>query len=243
MGFVEHIDRLLHPAVQSALLLVAGALLLQGRHYRLAVVSATVAMVWLGLCAAPAFANWLERGLEQRYTQREPRTYPTADAIVVLGGGKLPDDPAWRDDDADAPVTRMDFGLELFRQRRATVLLVSGADQASKMADRLTRRGVPAAALLVEDTSINTRENAVHSAILLRQKNLQSILLVTSGIHMPRAQASFARQGLNVIAAPTPDGYIGAANSWWPRRAALTVTAQCLREHLGLWVYRWRGWT
>lgn len=242
MGFVESLDRLLHPAVQSALLLVAGALLLQGRHYRLAVFSTTVAVLWLGLCATPAFANWLERGLEQRHTQRQPWTYPTADAIVVLGGGKLPDDPEWRDDDADAPVTRMDFGLELFRQRRANVLLLSGADQAGKMADRLSQRGVPPVAMLVEDSSTNTRENALYSAALLRQKNLQSILLVTSGIHMPRAQASFARQGLHVIAAPAPDGYIGATNSWWPRRAALTVTARCLREHLGLWVYRWRGW-
>jgi len=55
----------------------------------------------------------------------------------------------------------------------------------------------------LENDSENTAENAFYSAEILREKNIKTIILVTSAMHMPRSVALFEAQGLNVIPAPT----------------------------------------
>jgi uncharacterized SAM-binding protein YcdF (DUF218 family) len=242
MGLVEQFGRLTHPALHAALLWVIGIVFIYRHRYGIATSAIVSGVLWLALCSAPTFATWLQRGLEQPYAQLAAEDYPKVDAIVVLGGGKLPNDPDWDSDDPDMHATRLGFGLQLFQQGRAGTLLLSGADQALKMAHRLQQQGVPAGALIVEDASRNTHQNALYSTAILRRQKLQNVLLVTSGIHMPRAEASFARQGMVLIPAPAPDEYQGPSSSWWPRRGALTLSARCLREYLGMWVYRVRGW-
>ena len=242
MGSVQQLGRLTHPALHAALLLVIGIFFIYRGRHGIATLAIAFGVLWLALCSTPAFATWLQRGLEQPYAQRAASDYPKVDAIVVLGGGKLPNDPDWDSDDPDMHATRLGFGLQLFQHGRAGTLLLSGADQALKMAHRLEQQGVPANALIVEDASGNTHQNALYSIAILKQRKLHDVLLVTSGIHMPRAEASFARQGFVVIPAPAPDEYQGPSSSWWPRRSALTLSARCLREYLGMWVYRVRGW-
>jgi uncharacterized SAM-binding protein YcdF (DUF218 family) len=242
MGLVQQLGRLTHPALHAALLLVIGIFFIYRRRYGAGASAIALGVLWLALCSAPTFATWLQGGLEHPYAQRDASDYPKVDAIVVLGGGKLPNDPDWDSDDPDMQATRLGFGLQLFQDGRAGTLLLSGADQAVKMAHRLQQAGVPDAALIVEGASRNTHQNALYSIAILRQRKLRNVLLVTSGIHMPRAEASFAREGIAVIPAPAPDEYRGPSSSWWPRRAALTLSARCLREYLGMWVYRVRGW-
>lgn len=223
-----------------------GAPFLCWRRYLLAIGLLAAATLWIGLCSTPAFAIWLLRGLEHPYAQITAANYPQADAIVVLGGGRLPQSGVdWGSADPHVRATRLGFGLQLLRNSRASVMLLSGDDQALQMAQKLQEQGVPASELITEDASNNTYENALYSASILKRKKLQSILLVTSRIHMPRAQATFVRQGLTVIPAPAPDP-VGTSrhmsHSWWPRRAALRLSAVCLREYMGLWGYRLRGW-
>src|SRR5690606_3210249 len=55
----------------------------------------------------------------------------------------------------------------------------------------------------VEGRSESTWENAVLSAPILREAGVKRILLVTHAFHMPRARASFAAQGFDVVPAPT----------------------------------------
>ena len=245
MTLVEQLARLSHPALQAALLAILGLFCLR-RHRRIAIALLSLATLWIWLCSTPAFASWLRHGLERPYAQTKAAAYPKADAIVVLGGGTLPrSGTAWGIDDTDEPTTRLGFGLRLFRNSRAGTMLLSGGDQALKMTRKLQEQGVPASALITEDASTNTHQNALYSAIILKRKKLQRILLVTSGIHMPRAMANFKRQGLTVIPAPVFDPDEGSwqiAHSWWPKRTALGLSTDCLREYLGLWVYRLCGW-
>jgi uncharacterized SAM-binding protein YcdF (DUF218 family) len=246
MGLVEQLGCLSHPVLQAILLAILGMLLLWRRRYRAATGLLLLAMLWLWLCATPAFALWLWQGLDCPQAQTNAATYPKADAIVVLGGGRLPQQGAgWSTDDARVQATRLGFGLQLFRNSRASTMLLSGDDQALKMARKLEQQGIPASALITESASANTHQNALYSAAILKRKKLQRILLVTSDIHMPRASASFTRQGLTVIPAPAPDPdgrRLKRSHPWLPQRAALSLSARCLREYLGLWSYRLRGW-
>lgn len=245
MGVLEQLDWLSHPALQAALLVILGVFFLR-HHRRLAFASLLLATLWIWFCSAPAFAIWLQDGLGPPYAHTNAADYPVADVIVVLGGGKLPQSKVgWNAADDHAQATRLGFGLQLFNNSRARIILLAGDDQALEMTHKLLREGVPAAALLTEAASANTYQNALYSAAILGRKKLRSVLLVTSDIHMPRASASFAKQGLTVIPAPVfdPDAEaMRTSRSLWPRGEALSLSARCLREYLGLWCYQLRGW-
>jgi uncharacterized SAM-binding protein YcdF (DUF218 family) len=67
----------------------------------------------------------------------------------------------------------------------------------------LAELGLPPLAL-AESLSIDTRSNASQSAILLRQRGIRRLLLVTDDLHMPRALRHFraALPEAEVVAAP-----------------------------------------
>lgn len=226
--------RLLHPAVQALLLGVLAAACVLLHRPRTALVSACVALAWIWLASTPALAL----ALRAKLATPPPGGHPRADAIVVLGGGALPPG-GW-----SRVTTRAGTGLSLWRQDRAPLLLVSGRDQARQLAEGYTLSGVPGRQLLVEGDSENTRENARDSALLLRSRGIDDVLLVTSSIHMRRAAAAFRKQGIAVSPAPVaePLASLAAAPPWLPRREALTMSARCLREYVALWVYRERDW-
>jgi len=247
MTLIEQLDRLSHPVFQAAIIAAFGVLCLCWQRYRLGVGLLALAAFWLWLCCTPAFALWLQRCLESQYPPQPAASYAKADAIVVLGGGVVPSSKInWRTDETGVLATRIGFGLQLYRDGRAPIILLSGGEhEAEQMAQALRQQGVPASALRTEQLSMTTHENALYSAIILKREHRRSILLVTSPMHMPRAAASFRRQGLSVIPAPAldPTAYpLKMPRGWWPAHSALYLSTRCLREYLGLWGYRLLGW-
>jgi len=228
------VSGLLHPAVQALLLAMVAVAWVLARRPRVALACAILAVGWLGIASTPWLALRLRAGLVVPHVPL-PRT---VDAIVVLGGGKL---PAY---DWSLTDTRAGLGLALWRQQRAGVLLVSGSDQAKAMARGFERAGVPSGQLVVEAASHDTHENARNSAALLRGQGITRVVLVTSAIHVRRAEASFVHEGIGVTPAAVDEDHdvLSAAPAWVPRRDALTLTARCLRERLALRFYAWRGW-
>ncbi|MBV5273815.1 MAG: YdcF family protein, partial [Lamprocystis purpurea] len=63
--------------------------------------------------------------------------------------------------------------------------------------------GVPERAMVLEEQSRNTRENARFSVALLRERGIGSMVLVTSALHMRRALGLFAAEGMQVFPAAT----------------------------------------
>ena len=228
------VGRLTHPAVQGLLLALLSTALVLWRRPRMAALAAALALAWIWVASTPVLALHLREGLA---TAPMPAT-PHADAIVVLGGGKLPVA------DWSRATTRAGRGLSLWRDGFAPLLLVSGSDQADDLARGFALSGVPDGDLRVENSSANTHENARNSASILRASGLSEVLLVTSAIHMRRAAGCFRHEGITVAPVPAEDARatLAVAPAWLPRRDALTLTARCLREYLALMVYHWRGW-
>jgi len=123
------------------------------------------------------------------------------------------------------------------------------------MADMLVFFGVPREAILLEDRSRNTYENAVESARILSDHGFERIVLVTSAMHMPRAYGVFRMTDLTVIPAPTD--YLLTHSDWvfyrqpdlglqlinlLPKAEYLEMTEKALKEIIGLAVYRLQGW-
>lgn len=136
-----------------------------------------------------------------------------ADAVVVLGSTVR----------ADATLDDMSFrravhGVVLHRQDLAPLLVLSGQTRGGGLSEAVSRArlatalGVPPEALVTLDGVRTTREEARRIAQVLRERHLRRVLLVTNGLHMARARRLFAREGLEVLAAPSDDVSIGVTS-------------------------------
>lgn len=222
---------------------------------RLGILIAASGLGWLLLWSLPMPSFWLRASLERQTPQRSAADYPRAAAIVVLGGGVNGARPGWREGpDLTAAADRVWFAAQLYRAGRAPVVILSGGialenaspePEADAMATFIEDLGVPASALLRERASRTTSENAIDTARLLREQRIGTVLLVTSALHMPRAIATFRKQGIEIIPAPSDFEAVPPGGSWllrWlPDVDALEGSTRALKEYLGLLVYRLRG--
>lgn len=127
------------------------------------------------------------------------------DAIVVLGAqvkddGTLSVQLAWR----------MDAALEAWQKHPCTVVVCGGqgrdepGPEAEYMRDYLLEKGVPAEQILAETSSTNTRENLEHARELLEGSGAETVLIVTSQYHLPRAMAMANDLGLQAEGIGSP---------------------------------------
>jgi uncharacterized SAM-binding protein YcdF (DUF218 family) len=231
-----------------ALLALAALLRRRGRApWALAAASFAVLVVF----SLPRVANAIQRRAEAG-AHRTYRPDVVYDAVVVLGG-IVEVDAAQRSgelelrDEAD----RIVRAYELWRAGRVRTILLSGgllepvpglAPEADALRDALVRWGVPPEAILVEDRSRNTRENAIETARLVAARHLGSLLLVTSAAHVPRALGCFHAVGLAPDVLPV-DHRAADGGGWEPRASALAQSTAALRELAGRVVYRVAGYT
>lgn len=110
-----------------------------------------------------------------------------ADAIVAISGG-----------DTGA---RAAEAIKLYQNGWAPRLIFSGAAQdttgpsnAQAMRQQALAAGVPDDAILIEETSRTTTENAQKTRVLLTSQSIKRIILVTSAYHQRRASMEFNKQ-------------------------------------------------
>lgn len=214
-----------------------------------------LALLWLG--GSRWVALGLARSLEWRYLP--PAEMPTADAIVLLGGGTqsaaAPRPMVGLNDAGD----RVLYAVELYRQGKAPLILISGGllnwvtaqqSPAQDMSDLLQWMGVPADVIVLQPDSENTHDDAILSGKILRERRVRHILLVTSAFHMPRSVLLFESEGFEVTPAPTDFTVVYPPSddlpepslqsrlvSLMPGAENLALTTRMLKEYLGIWVY------
>lgn len=138
----------------------------------------------------------------------EPSCRPV-DAIIVVSGG-----------DTNA---RTDEAVRLFQAGWAPRLVMSGAAQdqrgpsnAAAMRRRAVQAGVPASAIITEEQSQTTADNARLSAAIIRQHRLDRVILVTSGYHQRRASTEFRHHtGGQVVVLSHPVARDKDWSAWW----------------------------
>lgn len=244
-------DLLLAP-LTWALLLLGAAVLLRRRPRLPAALAAAAAAVLLGFGSeqvADRLSRWVEAGAVR--TDQPEVTY---DVVVVLGG--LVEDAPTRatgELQVSGAAERLLRGFEVVRSGHARHLLYSCGLLGPKPGDvaestlavrQLAAWGIAPDRLVVEERSRNTRENAVESARLIRERGWSRVLLVTSAAHMPRALGCFKAVGLVPDALPVDyRGGDGRGRAWLPRAAALDESTDALRELFGRLVYRVMGYS
>lgn len=231
----------------SLILVLALGLAWVGRAPRAG--KALLAFGILGLYAlsTPLVAGGLVRLLQAEPLSVEP-ALSGAQAIVVLGAGRYEDAPEYGGDTASAlGLERLRYAAWLAKRTRLPVLVTGGAPEGGSPEAHYMKAileeefGVPVR--WVEDRSRNTRENAAHSARLLRAAGVHRILLVTHAWHMPRARRVFEEAGLEVIPAGTRFSRARPLRltDWVPDATALRQSAYALHELVGLVWYRLSG--
>ena len=129
-----------------------------------------------------------------------------ADAIVVLGGGTLPNGQP-----SASTARRARHGADLYRRGLAPVIICSGGftsgiptSEAMACSEAAQRAGVPASAILLEEHSTSTEENAIETRKIMDAHHFKTALLVSDGFHMLRAEWMFHVYGMTVLLSPVP---------------------------------------
>jgi len=142
----------------------------------------------------------------------------SADVMVILGG-------EW--------VYRPKYTLELYEQRLAPYIIVSGDGDTHEIKRWLAAKNLPEAAIRTEQRSVNTKQNAEFTVPLLREQKARRVILVTSWFHSRRALACFRKAApeIEFISLPT---IADRPKSHWPNRYERKMV---LREYLKLGWY------
>lgn len=206
-------------------------------------------LFWLG--STPWISDHLVRWSEANAVRQAASSMDKAQAIVVLSEGRVlaPGSAAkseWNDGD------RFWGGIELYRAGKAPWLIFTGgwapwqpelAPEGKVLKTWARSQGVPSSAIQITGVAMNTAEEAAAVAVLLPKlpsvagTKPQSILLVTSAFHMPRAQRLFEQTGLTVQPYPV-DFKVSASDSFaamnlLPSAGAWRSTEMAWRELLG----------
>jgi len=251
-----------YPVGLTCILMLLAAFLPRQSRWQRSLIGLSFLLLWLGssnLITAP-----LVRSLEWRYLP--PEEVPTAEVIVVLGGGTKKADYPRQTVELGEAGDRALYAAWLYHQGKADHLLLTGGNvfsdtltttppEAEDMLSVMRMFNIPDEAFWLETKSRNSYENALYSRPLLEEKGINTILLVTSAIHMPRAVALFEKQGFSVI--PLPTDFVVTQQGWQtvtkptflaqlgnvlPTVENLQYTTWAMKEYIGLVVYRWQGW-
>lgn len=116
----------------------------------------------------------------------------SADAIVAISGG-----------DTDA---RASEAIKLYQQGWAPIIIFSGAaadktgpSNALVMKQQALDAGISSQAILIEENSETTSENATETKTIFTDNNIKSVILVTSAYHQRRASLEFHKNTGDIL--------------------------------------------
>jgi uncharacterized SAM-binding protein YcdF (DUF218 family) len=181
---------------------------------------------------------------------------PGRTAIVVLGSGSFTA-RAWNESRFSMPdpngAERVIEAVRVYHLIDPEWIISSGgvvgmmdpeAAGGKVMADALVQLGVPAERILLETTSLTTRDEAVIVERMLKPLNVDHVVLVTSDIHMRRSVGTFLAVGIDAVPAVARSPHFAAP---WninlvPSESGLEETRAVAHEILGIGYYALRGW-
>ena len=178
------------------------------------------------------------------------------DAAIILTGitnqDKSPHDRVYLQKGAD----RVMLPLRLYKEGYVKKLIISGgsgsltkktSNEAAQLKQLLLYSGVSADAILTEEKSRNTYENAMYTKALLQQHpELKRLLLVTSAFHMRRAWGCFQKQGITTEGFSTD--FYSSDRSFYidqlliPQELNLHHWQKLFHEIIGFAVYKLMGY-
>jgi uncharacterized SAM-binding protein YcdF (DUF218 family) len=172
----------------------------------------------------------------------------SADAIVVLGGGRLTDSAEYGGDTLNGiSLERLRYAAFLHRASKLPILVTGGKPGGGTLPEgrimqHILQTEYGISARWIEDAALTTWDNARLSAPMLRQAGARRIVLVTHAWHLRRAAPLFESHALSVIPAGIRfsstrlDSILGVL----PTPVGLRDSTFALHEWLGILWYKLR---
>ena len=245
----RHLFILISPLGTAFVLAFLSFILIAIKRFRSALVLTVLVVAWLYFWSMPLISFQLQSCVESAYRPMSISEIPNSPIIVTLGGGISPPSIEFPFINLNQGADRTYHAAKLYKAGKAPLIVLSGGSdpkfsggpEAQAMAMFIEDLGVPKSALLLEDASRNTKENAIYTAKLLKERNIDHIILVTSALHMERAKQFFEDQGLVVLPSATdyeatikPDGPL----AYLPDTDALDGSSRALKELVGRWGFK-----
>lgn len=155
-----------------------------------------------------------------------------ADVIVILSGEET---------------ERLEYGVKLFKEgwaRKDKIILTGGPvvwkhTYASLMQEHALYLGVPKKAILQEDKSTSTEENALFTKQILKRYGYTSLILVTSPYHSQRAFKIFNKimgGEIKIISAPSEESWF-RFDDWWKRKRDRKTVLSEFFKFIQFWIF------
>jgi uncharacterized SAM-binding protein YcdF (DUF218 family) len=137
------------------------------------------------------------------------------DAIVVMGAAQYDGRPSAQ------LQARLDHVVTLWAQGLAPLVVVTGGKQpgdrfteAEASTAYLVERGVPAEAIVAENTSRTSYDALVGAQSLLAERGATRVLIVSDPFHLLRSRLIAEEVGLTAYTSPTPATVITGGRAW-----------------------------
>lgn len=247
---------LLYPLPLALLAMLLGLALLWRHRYRAGVTIIAMAVAGLWLLATEPVADSLRAGLENQHPPEPIEAVPEVDAIVVLGGGVRTQIPPRLQAELGHQGQRVMHAARLYHAGKAPRIIATGGVQphraefpapsiATSTRGLLQEMGVDSEAITTSGLATDTWQESIAVGALKEELGLESILLVTSALHMPRSMATFKSLDLDIHPAATAHEVDETTNRfnerWTPDSERLDGVSRAWHEYLGLWYYRGSG--
>ena len=163
-----------------------------------------------------------------------PQSQPSdADLIIEISGGETKQ--------------RTAEAVRLYDQGFAKTILFSGAaadtsgpSNAAAMKADAVAHGVPADAIMIEEESATTTENALRTAPILKSMHAKTIILVTSPYHQRRANLNFRKilgSDITILNHSATDS-AWRKSTWWQHPGTFGLTMDELQKTAYVWLFR-----
>jgi uncharacterized SAM-binding protein YcdF (DUF218 family) len=165
-------------------------------------------LIWLFVTNTPFIPNVLVNSLESQYNSYQPIQAHNGLPILILGAGSV-SNPKTNSLDRlfHTALARLNEGIRLSYKLPSSPLVFAGSSPKYPVSNAVAYRdaaldlGVNLDRIHLLEQPTTTEEEAQYFKKIYGIKS-DSLILVTSDIHMPRAMMLFKNQGLNPIPAP-----------------------------------------
>ena len=199
--------------------------------------------------ALPVTAQLIWQCLEKQHPPRSLDRIGSYDAVVVLSGGMLfglkykgTFKAEWTDPD------RFFAGIEVLKSGKANTLIFTRGSlpwenhwaEGELLRMKAIEMGIDETQIILTDTVSNTAEEALAVKDLMAENGINTILLITSSFHMPRAKLLFDRQGIDSDTFPVDFKATGRELTWLsflPSAGGFALTTGGIREYIGRLYY------
>jgi uncharacterized SAM-binding protein YcdF (DUF218 family) len=226
------------------------------RQWRNATLIASPAALLFLLGSLP-WPESLVGAMEATYADRTVENAPTADTVVMLGGIHQPSEHDPFGFALGASAQRVVAAVELVRQSKAETLVLGGsgplpakpdAAAARLLCDWVRRWNLCPTEILDLGICQNTHDEALSLHRMKAARGWKRITIVTSALHMRRAEAVIAKLNGEVSTVACDFRIYGVKQEPWksfpfPQTERMKLLQDYLHEVVGSLVYRWRGWT